>query len=179
MYHIKGYSNDKLYYKKERDEIFLHWALDSKWKTGNWVGMTNRSNEQIVIIPDGDNDYAIRVRTVIRMSSESRWSHKAIQRITVTAKTPVPERKTESAVIEPPVVYADAGGDGTNLPAEGVGCNGMVTRDFKITKQALETYGLSDHCPGCEAALQGKRGRNVLPCLEGPYQILHTVKKRL
>ena len=32
--------------------------LDSKWKVGTWVGMISRSNEHIVIIPDGGLGFA-------------------------------------------------------------------------------------------------------------------------
>ena len=39
---------------KRRPQTNRKQSLDSKWKIGTWVGITSRSNEHIVIIPDGD-----------------------------------------------------------------------------------------------------------------------------
>ena len=63
---------------KRRPQTNRKQSLDSKWKIGTWVGMTSRSNEHIVIIPDGGLGFAIRARTVRRMSVDKRWSSDAI-----------------------------------------------------------------------------------------------------
>ena len=78
---------------KRRPQTNRKQSLDSKWKTGTWVGMTSRSNEHIVIIPDGGLDFAIRARTVRRMSVDQRWNSDAIEHINATVKTPVPKIK--------------------------------------------------------------------------------------
>ena len=74
---------------KRRPQTNRKQALESKWKTSTWVGMTGRSDEHIVISPDEGLGFAIRARTARRMSSDQRWSSEAIPSIRATVKTPV------------------------------------------------------------------------------------------
>ena len=69
---------ERVHVPKRRPQTNRKQSLDSKWKIGTWVGMTSRSNEHIVIIPDGGLGFAIRARTVRRMSVDKRWSSDAI-----------------------------------------------------------------------------------------------------
>ena len=78
---------------KRRPQTNRKQSLDSKWKTGTWVGMTSRSNEHIVIIPDGGLGFAIRARTVRRMSVDQRWNSDAIEHTNATVKTTIPKIK--------------------------------------------------------------------------------------
>ena len=75
--------------------------------------MTIRLNEHIVIIPDGGFGFAIRARTVRRMSVDQRWNSDAVEHINATVKAPVPKIKeiAEPAAGETLVVYADVQGD--------------------------------------------------------------------
>ena len=45
-------------------------SLATRWITGTWVGVTARSGENIVVLPEGGP--AIRVRTVIRRPESER-----------------------------------------------------------------------------------------------------------
>ena len=151
---------------KRRPQTNRKQSLDSKWKIGTWVGMTSRSNEHIVIIPDGGLGFAIRARTVRRMSVDQRWNSDAIEHINATVKTPVPKIKeiTEPAAGETSVVYADVEGDGTQIPEDDHISEDKTVRDFKITRQVLQKYGYSDHCVGCDAALYGKKRGHTTMC---------------
>ena len=154
---------------KRRPNTTRKLSLESRWKIGTWVGMTNRSNEHIVIIQDKDKQYALRVRTVRRVTEEHRWSAEAIKGIVATVKVPIPGQKHrgEAAAEEEdkaPKVHADLGGDGTKLEEVEVEQKNKPSRDFKITKRILEKYGLSRGCPGCEATLDGKSRVHTQGC---------------
>ena len=151
---------------KRRPQTNRKQSLDSKWKIGTWVGMTSRSNEHIVIIPDGGLGFAIRARTVRRMSVDQRWKSDAIEHINATVKTTVPKIKeiAEPAAGETPVVYADVEGDGKQIPEDDHISEDKTVRDFKITRQVLQKYGYSDHCVGCDEALHGKKRGHTTMC---------------
>ena len=107
------------------------------------IGMNSRSNEHIVIIPDGGFGFAIRARTVRRMSVDQRWNSDAIEHINATVKTPVPKIKevAEPAAVEAPVVYADVEGDGTQMPEDDHISVDKTLRDFENVRQALQNMG--------------------------------------
>ena len=145
---------------KRRPSTNRKQALETRWKLGTWVGMTNRSNEHIVIVHENDTEYAIRVRTVRRVSADHRWSADAIQKITATVKIPIPAQRHRG---EPLVAearearhFAEVGGDGTKLAEAEVEKKDKLSRDLKITKRILDKYGLTAGCPRCEASLMGK-----------------------
>ena len=78
---------------KRRPQTNRKQSLDSKWMVGTWAGTTSRSNEHIVIIPDGGLGFVIRARTVRRMSVDQRWNSDAIEHINATVTTPIPKIK--------------------------------------------------------------------------------------
>ena len=122
---------------KRRPSTNRKQALETRWKIGTWVGMTNRSNEHIVVVQDKDAEYAIRVRTVRRVSEDQRWNADAIQRITATVKVPIPAQKHrgEPLVAEASEArnFAEVGGDGTNLA------------DAEVEQKGQDIQRLQDH----------------------------------
>ena len=148
-------SANKCMKPKRRPQTNRKQSLDSKWKIGTWVGMTSRSNEHIVIIPDGGLGFAIRARTVRRMSVDQRWNSDATEHINATVKSPLPKIKetAEPAAEEGPVVYADVECDGTQMPADDHISEDKTVRDFNITWQGLQKMGtvitvwsVTQHC---------------------------------
>ena len=118
------------------------------------IGMNSRSNEHIVIIPDGGFGFAIRARTVRRMSVDQRWNSDAIGHINATVKTPVPKIKevAEPAAVEAPVVYADIEGDGTQMPEDDHISEDKTPQRLRKCSASASKYGYSVHCVACDAA---------------------------
>ena len=71
-------------------------SLATRWLHGTWVGITNRSNENLVVLPDGGP--AIRVRTIVRRPVSERWDHQAIAAIKATPSQPNPKDKGQRTV---------------------------------------------------------------------------------
>ena len=131
-------------------------ALATRWISGIWVGLTSRSGENLVILPEGGP--VIRVRTVVRRPASERWDAKAISDVIALPRLPNP-RDTRQEKIEPESMTQGIsvdGDSGANLkepePAEE---QEATRRDFKITKPILERFGYSDACKGCEAVVFG------------------------
>ena len=61
-------------------------------------------------------------------------------------------------------MYADVEGDGTQIPEDDHVSEDKAVRDFKITRQALQKYGYSDHCVGCDVVLYRKKRGHTTMC---------------
>ena len=115
----------------------------------------------IVIIADEALCCAVRARTVKTINTDQRWSSEALQSISATVKTPVPNQGAFSklAAGEPPVVNADVNGDATTVPEDDHTLEDTTVKDLTVTRQVLRTCGYSDWCPGCDAVIQGRDTR--------------------
>ena len=117
---------------KRRPQTNRKQASASKCRSG-------RSNEDSVIIPDRAfrNDILDRERLTRNGASEG------IRNIRTTVKTPVQKNRelAELAAAKPLAVYTDVSGDGTE----------MLDDDHILFDK---TYGDSDYCPRCVAAIQ-------------------------
>ena len=127
---------------------------------GIWVGIVERTGENIIISPTTGR--AIRVRTVTRVPMQSRWNYDYISKITATPRCPDP-RKAEKQDIEA-THDEDVGPDGPiekqTEPEAGEKVDGRSIqtsdhvrnpRELRITKRLLEKYGYSDDCPSCNS----------------------------
>ena len=130
-------------------------SLATRWITGTWIGLTDRSGENLVALPGGGP--VIRVRTVIRKPESERWSPIAVREIKAIPRAPNPKDKAQQRV-EPESMtrgISPEGESGINIKVPEVSDQPTVYRDFKITRQILERHGYSDECKGCEAAVMG------------------------
>ena len=154
---------------KRKPESNRKRALRSKWVHGTWVGMTQRTNEHLVVLAQGGP--AVRVRTVKRKPLEDRWDADAVREVKATPYKPNPKDQSQAEVHDAsrgqgdevlPVI--EVRGDGTQLEEAEVEEREVRRRDFKITKRILEKYGYDPDCPGCTGALTGKRREHTLKC---------------
>ena len=63
-------------------------SLKSKWVHGTWVGMAPRTNEHLVVLPNGGQ--VIKVRTIKRKPYDARWQDEAIKAIKANPRVPNP-----------------------------------------------------------------------------------------
>ena len=133
-------------------------SLKSRWVHATWVGMTNASQEHIVIAEGGMQ--AIRVRTVKRKPFDLRWDNEAIRKIRATPRILNVRTATQDKAKDEPnevPLKVEVGGDGKELiPAEAEEAAAKV-QDFKITRALLERHGYSEGCVGCDQSEAGKR----------------------
>ena len=116
---------------KRRPQTNRKQSLNSKWKIGTWFGMTSRSNEHIVIFPDGGLGFSIRARTVRRVSVDQRWNSDAIERVNATVKTPVPKIKEVQ-----------------NYSASASKNTGTVITVWGVTQHCMERSVVTQQCEG-------------------------------
>ena len=139
-------------------------ALRSKWVAATWVGATRNSNEHIVVLAEGGP--AIRVRTVKRRPMPDRWNVERLNEVRATPrcpnpkneeqKIPLPERET--AGVE---VHVEEKPEVPETQVEE--CKDTERREFRITKQLISKYGVTDGCAGCAAHSMGmKRDHNAM-----------------
>ena len=79
-------------YRRTVEEDCVQEVVRSEKQVHEFV-TTSRSNEHIVIIPDGGFGFTTRGRIVRRMSADQRWSSKAVEHISARVKTPVPKNE--------------------------------------------------------------------------------------
>ncbi len=92
-------------------------ALVSRWKHAIWVGMSERSNEHVVVLAEGGP--AIKVRTIKRKPITDRWSAEAIDNIKATPRRPKPQDEEQPKVqyeSNTQRIEVDIGGDGAAVP---------------------------------------------------------------
>ena len=107
---------------KRRPKTTRKHALDGRWRYATWVGVTARSNEHGVVLPNGGNAY--RVRSVRRVPEDQRWRGEEIRNIKARPKRP----KTEER--------AQRDKDGSIVPK--VGAEGANDIEFKdIAEESL------------------------------------------
>ena len=133
-------------------------ALMARTVDGIWLGMNNRTNEHRVALLDGGP--VIHVRTIFRKPEDQRWNMEAVKGIKATIKKPNPKDEEQE---EPEHAKAtkgiDLGGDGSKLDETPVQDKQSGIRDFRITKELLEKYGLTPGCMGCTARKHGSDRR--------------------
>ena len=129
------------------------------------MGIVPKSNAHIVALPDGMP--IIRVRPVKRLPIDARCIAQSIQGITTTTRQPNPTDPTQNiALTESQTEGVKIGVDGSKLPKD----DGMIveeappmdTREFKITKNAVEKYVWTPDCLVCEG-FSLDQDRNIVP----------------
>ena len=126
-------------------------SLRSRWVEAVWVGSTRHSKEHIVVL-EGSNGAAIKVRTVKRRVESDRWNADCIKAIVATPRCPNPKDEAQNR----PMPIQDTMNLGEdlkfeNLPKTAVEEGVIGKRDFKITSSVLTKFGPTQGCPGCEA----------------------------
>ena len=139
-------------------------ALKSNWIEGTWVGFAGKSNEHLIVTPDGGP--VLRVRTVRMRPPSERWSLKAIRDVLATPDVPNPrdgnQQRIETERNTKGIDFGTESGkdirDKNQAPDEP-----RHVRDFKITNAHMEEFGYTPGCPGCDAKRHGtaRRGHNA------------------
>ena len=150
---------------KRRQRSNRKQALDGKWRYATWIGVTARSNEHMVILPNGGSAY--RVRSVRRVPEGDPWRGEDIQNVMASPKKPKTEERAQcdKDKIQPCVTIEGE----SNIEVRGIVEDSLeevekLLRDFKVSKFVLEKYGLTEGCQGCEGTLMNKRRRHTTAC---------------
>ena len=141
-------------------------SLRSKWVFGTWLGVASRTNEHLVALADGGA--VVRVRTVKKRPEDDRWSGDQIRKIIASPRAPNPGDKDQESAQPPRLTRAadPGGGCGMDLPdaVQDELQYRLVYRNFKITKQLVEKFGMTDGCKGCEGQIVGVRRAHSAEC---------------
>ena len=149
---------------KRKKSVFRSRTLDARMMEATWVGYSTRSNEHIVVMSGGGP--AIRVRTVKPRPESEQWSYDAIIAIAATPDKPNPRDSSQTAPRperDTQGIDFGRGASGGHAlrerePGHQLREPGLV-REFRITDQILDKYGMSPSCPGCDAKLHGRPAR--------------------
>ena len=139
-------------------------SLKSNWIEGTWVGFSSKSNEHLIVTPDGGP--VLRVRTVRMRPPSERWSLTAIRGVQATPDVPNPKDGNQQRIeTERNTKGIDFGAEsGKNIQDKSQASDEPKhVRDFKITNAHLEEFGFTPGCPGCDAKRHGtaRRGHNA------------------
>jgi len=136
--------------------------LMSRWITGLWVGMVERTGEHIIVSETIGK--ASRVRSIKRVPESVRWSKDQVLNMKATPRFPDPNLR-EQQDIEVPI---DAAEHGVAAAARGsedrrVEMPQAATsaprdddiRELRITQRMLEKFGFSQSCECCARLQRG------------------------
>ena len=135
-------------------------SLKTRWEDAVWVGIAKRSNEHIVVLEGGGP--AMRCRTIKRRPQDCRWEANKVSEMKATPRHPNPKDEQDGdikAKLDVKVEVKEIVPELRLPKPETAEPREAKRRNFRITKKLLEKYGYSAGCPGCEAALDGRRAR--------------------
>ena len=124
---------------------------ESKWNAATWVGVSGRTGERLVILPNGGP--LLRVRTVKRRPVEERWCAEAIAEIGAGPRKPEPDKRegllprrinTKDAPSEEDQRKSGVLLDTLKLQRPRQKCG-----EFRITHVLVGKYGKTEGCPVC------------------------------
>ena len=127
--------------------------IEERFREGTYVGLRSVSQEYLVATSEGD---VVKTNTIKRRPEEERWNAAAVKGVTGVPWETGERKKRQSA----------EGNEAEKGEVEkGEENEGPKQRAYKITKLALEKYGYTPGCPGCQVA-QGarKQGQHSQDC---------------
>jgi len=123
--------------------------MESRWRTGVWLGIRSESNEVII----GTSEGVVKARSIRRNESEEEsWCKDKFDKIKGTPWQPVPGVGSEQIKVAVALPDADPPVKGqveVQDPEE------VMMRQFKMTKKDFERFGYTPHCRGCSAVKNG------------------------
>ena len=126
--------------------------LDDRTEKGVFVGLKERSEELLVMTPNG----VYRARTMFRKPIQERFDSEFLKQCKGTPWQPVPSEDGASDLPKTIVIPASQGSMPEPVVTE------PQTRRVYIKKSDLVKYGYTQGCPGCDAARTGQKPKNHL-----------------
>ena len=121
-------------------------ALEQVWKEGMYLGIMERTGENIVMPMNG---YVVKCRDVKRNPEGDRFCRKALD---LLKGLPWQPRLDDGENVEPAgrsrKIDVAPGGE------ESVGVQAPIPRRFYVTEALLELYGRSRDCPRCQGSMK-------------------------
>ncbi|MBN71658.1 MAG: hypothetical protein CME32_20555 [Gimesia sp.] len=127
-------------------------SFEDRWEQGIWVGFVIRSGEHLVATKNG----VFKVSTIMRRTSDKRWSAKLVKEMKGSPEEPIPGTK-ERRIIAFAKKYEDPN-------VEKIRFKPMMEAESEVRvayiyKQDIEEHGATPGCPGCRAVIRGGRYR--------------------
>ena len=123
--------------------------MESRWRTGVWLGIGSESNEVII----GTSEGVVKARSIRRKGSEEEsWCRDEFNKIQGTPWQPVPGVESEQIKVAVALLGADPP---SKHQVEVQDPEEIMMRQFKMTKKEFEKCGYTPHYRGRSAIKSG------------------------
>ena len=127
-------------------------SFEDRWEQGIWTGFVMRTGEHLVATEKG----VFRVATVLRRSSDKRWSAELLNKITGSPQDPVPGSNQKRIPAFAKKFENEKAEQAVFIP---VTQEEQEVRSAYIYKTDVDKHGPTPKCPGCRALANGARYR--------------------
>ena len=137
-------------------------GIESKWRTGIFVGLRERSEELLMMTENG----VFRARSIKRKPEQERWDKEFLEKAVGTPWEPIPGRRKGEQTDLPGHVAVIPASEAGILEVQPAAEPRGAPRRVYIRKADLMRYGYTAGCKGCEQLDEAPRSGEDAPCLE-------------